>query len=353
MPKRLTIAVVGVLAVALVAAAVVVGVRWWHAAHRTRLEQATAYAPADAERLSWTDWSAVRRHVGARLDGDSSEAELQSMLDAGYDADLTSASALVQSAPVLQKSFGFSPATADWELFSQSRKGAVVIIGLPDGTDFDAIGRRLSADGFARPSTDAGVWLGGSELLPQIGSALTPELQYVALDPDDHLVLTSDDAAYLEKVVDGLGDHRLPGALRSVVAASGDPLSALVYDGDYTCSALAMSGADADDEASGEQLVQEAGGVDPVTGFAMSAQPGGHVRVVLGFANRDQARRNADARATLATGPAPGQGGDFADRFSLASATADDDLVTLDLRPTKGSSVLSDLSSGPVLFATC
>ena len=64
-------------------------------------------------------------------------------------------------------------------------------------------------------------------------------------------------------------------------------------------------------------------------------------------------RSNADSRAVLASGPAPGQGGDFRDRFSLRSATAEDDLVTLDLAPVKGAYVFSDLSSGPVLFATC
>ena len=56
----------------------------------------------------------------------------------------------------------------------------------------------------------------------------------------------------------------------------------------------------------------------------------------------------------LAAGQAPGQGGAFADRFSVdVRATADGDVVTLDLAPTEGSYVLSDLSTGPVLFATC
>jgi hypothetical protein len=71
------------------------------------------------------------------------------------------------------------------------------------------------------------------------------------------------------------------------------------------------------------------------------------------FANDDQARTNADSRAILAVGPAVGQGGDFADRFTLRSARADGSLVTLELWPAEGQYVLSDLSSGPVLFATC
>ena len=139
MPKRLTVALVAVLAVALVAVVAVVGTRWWRDTHRTGLERATAYAPADAERLSWTDWAAVRDRVGSEVDADSSVRDLRKFLDRGYDDDLTSASALVESAPVLQTRFGFSPASAAWELFSQSAQGAVVVVGMPDGTDVDAI----------------------------------------------------------------------------------------------------------------------------------------------------------------------------------------------------------------------
>ena len=82
-----------------------------------------------------------------------------------------------------------------------------------------------------------------------------------------------------------------------------------------------------------------------MTGFAMSAQPGGDVRVVLSFENDDQAQTNADSRSALAEGPAPGQGGDFADRFLVDSVTADGSVVTLALTPKEGQFVLSDLST--------
>jgi len=353
--RRLAIVLAVALAVVVVVVAVgtVVGVRWWRDAHRSDLERAASYVPGDAQRLSWTDWAGVRAAVGARLDATSSERQVRELLDKGFDRDLTSASALVQSAPVLQSRFGFSPATADWELFSQSQSGAVVIVGMPDDTDFDDLADRLERAGFTRPATEDGVWLGGDQLLPTLGADLTPELQFVSLDAGRRLVLTSDKADYLEQTVDGLGDGDLPTGLDDVLAASGDPVSAAVYDGPYACGALAMSQADASDEAEGERLVDEAGGVDPLTGFAMSVQPGGHVRVAMAFETDDQARRNADSRSTLASGPAPGQGGDFADRFSVASATADGRVVRLDLVPTEGAYVLSDLSTGPVLFATC
>jgi hypothetical protein len=352
-PRRVTIAVVTLVGLALLAAAVIVGVRWWRHRDTTAFEQATSYAPADAERLSWTDWAAVREKTGADLDADSSADAVQSFLDDAFDQDLTSTSALVQSAPVLQSHLGFSPANVEWELFSQSTEGAVVIVKLPDGADVDAVGDDLEKAGFSRPEHDDGVWTGGDTVLPTIGEDLTPELQYVALDADDGLVLTSDRAGYLRHVVDDLGDDEISAPLRSVVRASGEPLSAAAYDGDRACTALAMSQADADDQASADRLVREAGTVDPVQALAMSVQPGGDVRVVMAFADDEQARTNAASRARLAAGPAPGQGGDFSDRFSVTSATSEGDLVTLDLDPVSGTYVLSDLSSGPVLFATC
>jgi hypothetical protein len=288
------------------------------------------------------------------VDAGSSASEVRDFLDQGYDADLTSTSALVQSASVLQDSFGFGPASAEWELFSQSRDGAVITVRLSDDTDFDALGDRLESLGFPRPESESGVWAGGPTVLSGISADLTPELGYLALLPDDHLLLASDGPAYLETAVHaatGEGD-RVEG-LDGVVDAVGEPLSAAVYSGDYACGALAMGQADADDQARADELIADAGTVDPFLAFAMAAEPGGDVRVAMEFADDDQARANADSRATLATGPAVGQGGSFADRFALGSSTADGSTVVLHLQPVEGQYVLSDLSTGPVLFATC
>ncbi|MGB0101704.1 MAG: hypothetical protein WBP61_15605 [Nocardioides sp.] len=352
MRRRLTVAFLVVLVLALLAAAVLVATNWWRDRGQTDLERAISYAPADAERLSWTDWAGVRESLGTD--------DLERLLDAGFDADLTSTSALVASGIEMEDRLSFSPASADWELFSQSEQGAVVILRMPEDTDFDALADRLERSGFARPDGDAtagGVWEGGEQLLAQLGGILTPELQHVALVADEQLVLSSDQPAYLAQAVDGLGDgpgdDEVADGLRDAVGAVGEPLSAAVYDGPYTCAALAMNNADPADQAAGERLVAEAGEVSPLTGFAMGVLPGGDVRVAMAFEDDERARTNADTRSVLASGPAPGQGGDFADRFALDAATADGNIVTLDLEPAEGSYVLSDLSTGPVLFATC
>jgi hypothetical protein len=259
----------------------------------------------------------------------------------------------VTSAPVLQQRYGFSPASIDWEMFSQSDQGAVVMLHVPSA-DLDDVADHLRELGYTEPEDEGGVWQGGADLLARTSPELTPELSYVALDRDDSVVLTSDSASFLSlatAAVTGDGD-RVTG-LDSVVDDAGEPLSAAVYTGDYACGALAMAHAGGSDQAQGRRLVAAAGEVNPYSAFAMSDQPDGTVRVAFAFDSSETARTNADTRATLARGPAPGQGGTFGERFAVDSVTAHGSLVAMTLTPKPDASVLSDLSTGPLLFATC
>jgi len=355
--RRLTMLGGALLALLLVAVAAVAGVHWWQRSHRTELERALAYAPSETARFSWTDWAGVRRKLGADLDDRSSAADVEELLSEGFDADLTSGSAMVESATVLQQAFGFSPADADWELLAQSDTGSVLTIRLPDSLDLDDLGDGFESLGYTRPSDDNGVWDGGEELVARIaasnGGTLSPQFQYLAIDPDRHLLLASDSGPYLREAVGDVDDDLADQGLRDVAGAVGEPLSAAVYTGAYACKSLAMAQADEDDQSTADQLIAAAGRVDPLTGFAMAVEADGRVRVAMAFESDDQAHRNADSRARLAAGPATGQGGDFGDRFGLGKVTADGRVVTMRLTPVDDSPVLSDLSNGPLLFATC
>jgi hypothetical protein len=320
---------------------------------RTSFAWAVDHAPAGTQRLSWTDWAAVRDREKADLSTRSSGDDVRRFLDRAFDDDLSSTSALVTSAPVLQERFGFSPGSIDWELFSQSDQGAVVMVHLPSA-ELDDVADRLRELGYTEPAADDGVWRGGGDLLAQISPGLTPELSYVSIDRDDSVVLASDSATFLStatEAVNGDGD-RVTG-LDPVVDDAGEPLSAAVYSGDYACGALAMAHAGASDQAAGRRLVAAAGEVNPYSAFAMSYQPDGTLRVAFAFDSSETARTNADSRATLARGPAPGQGGTFAERFGVDSVTASGSLVVMTLTPRPDASALSDLSVGPLLFATC
>lgn len=343
---------VGILGlVVVVGVGALFGVRAWHNAHRTDLQRALAFAPKDAARYSWTDWSGVRRALG--VTGTSASVE-QKLLDKGYDADLTAASSVTTSTDLMRTGFGFSPATMSWELLAQSTSGAALVMQVSDAVSFDSIRSHLKAAGFGAPSDADGVWDGSS--VDGVGGV--PILSFVALDEHDHVVITSDADSYLTQVMDHRGAGPVPQPIARVADAVGSPLSAEIYDGDYTCNHLAMANADDTDEAQGDQVISQAGKVNPVLGFAMAREAtgagrAGDVRVALAFADHDQAVTNATTRAKLASGDAPGQGGSFRDRFRLGRVEARGPVVTMALRPVDDAPVLSDLSSGPLLFATC
>ena len=355
--RRLTVVGGAALALVLLATAAVFGVHWWQDRHRTDLERALAYAPPDTARYSWTDWAGVRRQLGVHLDARSPAADVEKFVSDGYDADLTSGSAMVESATALQQAFGFSPADVDWELLAQSTTGSVLVLRLPDSLDVGDLGDGFEALGYERPDDATGVWNGGEELVARIssdnGSSLSPQFQYLALDGDRHLLLASDSGPYLREAVGDVDDVLDDTGLRDVAGSVGEPLSAAVYTGDFACKSLAMAQADDDDQSTADQLLAAAGPVDPLTGFAMGVEPDHTVSVAMAFESDDQARRNADTRAELAAGPAPGQGGDFGERFTLGPVTADGRVVSMQLKPVDHSPILSDLSTGPVLFATC
>ena len=198
------------------------------------------------------------------------------------------------------------------------------------------------------------MWVGGTELLAGIsgrtGLRATPTLQYVAVR--DGLLWAGDRQPYLETALAG-GEGPSDAVADLADSFTESPAAAVVYTADHACEALSMRQADDTDRATGDQLLARAGKINPVTAFAMGLLPGGGAEALLGFENDDQARTNADTRAVLAAGPAPGQGGDFSDRFAVDEVTAEGTLVRMVLDPEPGAFVLSDLSSGPVLFATC
>ena len=340
-------------AVVLVVVVVVAAVLGWRWVRTTELQRAVALAPASTERLTWTDWAGVRSTLGADVDASSDADAVAGFLDEAFEADLSPMSALVESADSMHEPYGFSPASLEWELLAQSEDGTAVVMQLPQETDFDALADRLEGLGYQRPDDDTGVWVGGRNLLPQIGT-LTPELQYLGLDADQQRVVASDTEAYAgTAIAAATGEEDGFEELDQVVEAVGSPLAAAVYGGDVACGTLAMGNADPADQEQASDLVAAAGEVNPLTGFAMARERGDGVRVAMSFEDDEQARTNADTRAALAAGPAPGQGGDFADRFRLGRVQAQDEVVTMELDPVEGSYVLSDLSSGPVLFATC
>jgi hypothetical protein len=122
----------------------------------------------------------------------------------------------------------------------------------------------------------------------------------------------------------------------------------------FVCQDLAMASADQGDQDTGKQLIAQAGKVSPLEGLVMAQQPNRHILVGMHFETSSQASENLQTRVNLASGDAPGQGGSFDERFRVTSGDASGQQVVLDLAPRPDNQqLLSDISTGPVLFATC
>ena len=346
------------IAVVIVVAGVVIGRELWRDAHRSGLSEALDTVPRSTLRLGYTDWSAVRRELGVSADARPTEDAVETLADEAYDTDLSAASSIDEATAALQEHFGFSPMTAEWEAFAQSSEGATMVLRMPDDFDLDRVVERLEDLGFTEPSRSTGVWQGGIDLVAAIDPTITPELQYVAVLADEHLIVTSDQEDYAkEAAAVALGDSDSLGDIastREVVAKVDDPAAAMVWSGDFACSDLAMSQADEDSQAQADAAVADAGGVSPLSDLVMAMAPDRTLTVAALFEDSGQAKDNLRPRAVLAVGEAPGRGGRFSDDFELVSSQSDGSAVLLELRPREQTGfVLSALDSGPVLFATC
>ena len=349
---RTRLVLVALAALALVLAGGFVAVR---KLDRSPLDQALGLVPASSLRVGFTDWQKVRERL--RPKGLASRAQIEHFMSRGYDTDLTAASSIDESAVALHSKYGFSPVNADWEAYAQSRKGAVMVLQLPSSTDMHAIEGNLDGLGYHRPSSDTGVWNGGVDLVAGIDPTISPELQYVVVDADKHLVLSSDNRTYAASSAEVVteGAKSLAGSsLTDLADRVPDTTSAFLWADDFACEDLSMSQAGNDDQALADRLVTKAGGIDPLSGLVMSMRSNRTVDVAMAFEDSRQAGNNLGPRAQLVVGQAAGRSGSLDEDFKLTrSRTAGSDVVlTLEPRAKTGFS-LSQISSGPVLFATC
>ena len=171
-------------------------------------------------------------------------------------------------------------------------------------------------------------------------------------------MLLSDSAAYASSaasVVDGSGEgldevDGVPG----LASAAGEPASAVLFASDFACEALSMGAASEDDQATAEDLISSAGGVSPLAGFVLAVHPDRSLVVGMHFETSEQASDDLRPRARLAAGEAVGQGGTFGERFRVEQATAEGNDIVMDLEPAADDlPLLSDLTEGPLVFASC
>ena len=334
--------------VLLVVLALGAGTWWWWQGRRTTYETALASLPAETLRASYTDWSAVAEKV--RTD------DLADFVEQAYDEDLSRLSALESNGVALDEHFGLDLRDAEWEAYGQSSEGSVAVLAPGDDADLEELADTLASLGYEEPGGGAQAWAVSDGTLAGIDPTLTPVLLNVVVLEDERLLVFSDSAEYAESaaaVTGGEGESLLPG-VDDLAARGDDPVSAVLWAADYACEDLSMSSADESDQARARSLVEEAGGVSPLDGLLMAKDSAGDVRVALRFESDDQASDNLQPRTDLAAGEAPGLGGTFPERFTIRSGTSDGRLVVLELEAVPDAPpLLSSISDGPVLFATC
>ncbi len=352
MSRRLTLvaAVVAVLALAAFVA-------WRVLAPESDYETAMAALPSTTLRATYTDWTAVRDEAdGADLDAGSAPEDIGDFLGRAFDRDLVSTSAIADSTVAMGARYGVSPLEVAWEAFGQDESGQVVVLRVEDDVDLAGVEQKLRGLGYGAPADgvgSGGTWTGSADLVASVDAGLTPVFQNAVVLPEEHLLLLSDRAASVSGAAEVIAGDQ-PGLDEDGLAAiAGEPVTAVLWASDFACDALSMSAADDEDQRVGDRLVDAAGGVSPVTGLVVARQADGLLRVGFEFEDDGRASANLQPRVDLAGGDAPGQGGSFTDRFTVTSGEAAGDLVVLDLEPADSGYVFSDLTSGPVLFATC
>lgn len=367
MHKRVVVRVVGLVTLSLVVSGAL-GLFAWRTLQRVDYERAIASMPASTLRATYTDWSQVRSMAGGTsLGAGSSASEIEAFLRRAYDQDLTSTSSVVDATYAMEELYGFSSLEASWEMFGQSREGAVAAMAMPDSVSFDEIEANLETLGYQPPTQDTGsgggVWAGSADLLAGIDPALTPVLENLVVLPDEQLILMSDDTGYASSSADVIRSEspslEETDGVDDLADAAAQPVSSVLFASDFACETLSMATADEEDQRAADQLVGQAGEVAPLAGLVMALDPSHSMTVGMWFETSDQAAEDLAPRVELASGEAVGQGGTFPDRFEVASGESSGQTVVLDLQPVGSkadvteSTLLSDLSQGPVLFARC
>jgi len=351
--------IAGVLVLVLVAAGL--GLRWWlDRAEDTALGEALGAVPASVQRVSFTDWARVRAEVGRGIGAGAPPGRIQDFLDRAFDADLVASSGLWEATETLDAAYGFSALDVASETLAQGRDGAVVALRLAAGADPTAIEDRLRDLRYDEPPAGAGtpgIWSADETRLALAGPSLSSLLLNVVVTDD--WVLASDQVAFLDRAAGVIGDGDASLADAAVVddllgAMEGrSVLNAVLWPDDFVCEDLAMAQADPADAVVAEDVVARAGGVGPLAGALMARFDAREAVMALAYESADRAERDRDARLALAEGEAVGRSGTFAERFD-ATAVVDGRVVRLDLRLRRGAEgVLTELTRGPVLPATC
>ena len=326
--------------------------------HEARIEQALDALPKQTLVASYTDWRAARVDLAPRLTSDASVQTKKAFLDSAYERDYSINSVLVAFETEMQASYGWTVLDAEWEMYGQSRDGAVAVLKMPDDFDFDAAESQLSRLGYELAGDD-GVRRGSAEVLSTISPSLTPQLSDIVLLPDKHLIVSSDSQSYAALTAETVrGDHDsvldVEGVADMAAPLAENAVTAVVNVQARGCVAAGFDEADPGEQRLARQRIRSVGGVTTTDGLTLAIDDERRLTVIMHFTSGAEAADDRDPRIALAHGQAPDQGGTFEERFSIGEVKVVGTNLVMRLDP-KSSDVhlLSDLGRGGLLFASC
>lgn len=291
---------------------------WWASASapdtRGSLPRALAATPASVETLNFTDWADIRADLGA-----------DDVVQAAAARDLGTRSVLARSADRIDAFLGVSPATVDWEAFSQAPEGRSLVLGLPGRVDAGAWRSRLEAAGYVR---SANRWSVDASTLAAADLRGAPELAHVAVLAGRGVLVAADSPEHLDEVVGAVsGGGASLASLPETVAAADSVRGAdsvLVNRAGTGCAAVDPADRDPELAPQVDAALARAGRLlsHEVSIRAIDDDGEQVVTFAMTFGSSGEAARQADVRSRLATGPAIGRSGDVADELRLRSASS-------------------------------
>ncbi|MBA2418867.1 MAG: hypothetical protein H0V59_08015 [Nocardioidaceae bacterium] len=232
-------------------------------------------------------------------DGDPS-----ALLAAAYDQDLSAVSVLAGSVEVMADENGWTVLDTDWEMYSQSRTGAVIVLALGPRLSADTVVAGLRQVGYAEPAagtSNSGVWTTSGATATTV-QGVSPRLANVAVLAEEGLVVASDSTDFAEGTIrvaqgeaESLGD--VPAGADVAAPLVGSAV-AVVHSAANGCATGSYVDADTGDANQAELAANAAGGLTPppgpgarAAGEVRRAAPVGHDALLIGADRSDPGRR--------------------------------------------------------------
>lgn len=348
----------GLVLVPLIAIVVAVGIGSWASGrepdHRSSLSSAIDALPAGTLVAGFTDWASIRDRLG--VGAASTAAGRAELGDGAALRDLSTRSVLGGVIDDMHEAYGWSAADLDWEVYGQSRSGAVMVARLGDAVSIADIETRLRDLGYRR---DGDRWTIDESGSTAVGPELARTLGRLAVVPSRRLVIAGDRPAIVPGVLATIRGAE-PSALSvrpiaEIAQSLAGSDTAVLQSQVFGCRATSFDGLGSEVRAQADAALARAGRLVAPTfsGRGLVDGPGRQsLRFAAAFDSPATAADQLRVRSALTTGPFIGRPGRIEDTLTRPRSSVSGPVSTLrfDLDPDRGAFMSGE---GALLFAGC